>query len=82
MATKKSRFESLTVVNAPSSNEPKATEPAPAVEPRVMFSLQIRPDLRAAIKSASALERRKMYEIVEELLEGYLEENHPQLLNK
>lgn len=77
-AGKKSRFGDLPVRN----NVPqKQAAPAPETEQaREPISTQLRPDLKAALKHASTAEGRKVYQVLEDALEEYLERNHPNFL--
>lgn len=77
-ASKKSRFEGLPI-------RTKATEkqvaPAPETEEaREPISTQIRSDLKAALKHASTAESRKLYQVLEDALEEYLERKHPNFM--
>jgi len=84
MSDKKPRFGNLAKLKG---GEPKEEAPAPVVAPepepgepeRVQFGSKLRVDLKVKLKVASGYERRTQVEILEEIIERYLQEKHPDL---
>lgn len=81
-ASKKSRFEGLPVVNTPAQIPAAGLRISEGGEAkREALSTLIRPDLKVALKQASAKEKRKVYQLLEDGLEEYLKRHHPDLLD-
>lgn len=78
MSTKKSRFAELAVVKQVSALAEGA--PTPVQGKREPMTTLLRPELRVALKQASAQEKRKVYQVVEDSLVDYLKRHHPNLL--
>lgn len=58
---------------------PPAPEPMPDVDPLETFSSHMTKGRKRRLKMAATREDRKIYEIVGELVEAYLQENHADL---
>lgn len=88
MSSKSGRFDgqlSRLKAGAEAKATPAPTQktvPEPEPEPQVKrdkFASYLRPEMKSKFKQAAARENRKQYEILEELLEKWLSENHPDI---
>ena len=81
-AERKARFGNLARLKGAEAASP-TTEAPPSPEPvepeRVQFGSKLRTDLKMKLKVASGYERRTQVEILEEIIEKYLQERHPNL---
>ena len=81
-AERKARFGNLARLKGAEPALPTTQAPPPPepVEPeRVQFGSKLRTDLKMKLKVASGYERRTQVEILEEIIEKYLQERHPNL---
>ena len=76
-AAKKSRFDAMRRTSQHTAAESHLIE---TEEAREAISTQIRSDLKVALKHASVVEGRKLYQVLEDALEDYLKQKHPNYL--
>ena len=72
------QLSSLTGRPAPEAESPQTSVPQPDTEPLENFSSHMRRDLKRRLKMAAAKDGRKQYEIVGELVEAWLDQQHPE----